>query len=224
MGGDLAWDYLFVSWIEGTLDTDASLAAISIPATVKRPWFEIWCVMIIILFLIFMVFLCLLHWKRKYDEDQERKEDKKFQAELRQRAIIQAEAERNAKNGIVEESDEYDDNEADGISDYDEEEDNHHGTDQVDEYEQDRTDQFDEYDDGGKGTKSHLTAPGGKNKNYNRVKSASRNEMPSEDEDGYQDVDKKKRKTKIMMNIMMRMIITFMRMIMIIKYIIILFI
>merc|ERR1719297_778841 len=129
--------------------------------------------MIIILFLIFMVFLCLLHWKRKYDEDQERKEDKKFQAELRQRAIIQAEAERNAKNGIVEESDEYDENEADGISDYDEEEDNH-ATTEHDEYEQDRADQFDEYDGGKtkKKDKGHLAAPGG-GTSYNRVKSAS---------------------------------------------------
>eukprot|EP00486_Rosalina_sp_Unknown_P005723 CAMPEP_0201570672 /NCGR_PEP_ID=MMETSP0190_2-20130828/13021_1 /ASSEMBLY_ACC=CAM_ASM_000263 /TAXON_ID=37353 /ORGANISM="Rosalina sp." /LENGTH=1058 /DNA_ID=CAMNT_0047994443 /DNA_START=26 /DNA_END=3202 /DNA_ORIENTATION=- len=208
--GDLAWDYLFIAWIEGIDDETAAMVAISIPETLKRPWFEIWCVMIIILFLIFLVFLCLLHWKRRYDEEQERKEDKKFQAELRQRAMLQAEAERNAKNGIVEEDDDYD-------YDDDDYEEDRHGREEEEEYGDDEyfgDDQYvdDEYDDGGaapsKTTKSsrkgsnHLSPGGGdtgSGKDYKRVKSASRNEMAGSSDDGgdgYQEPTKKKKKKK----------------------------
>lgn len=95
--GDLAWDYLFVSWIEGTLTESAPLAALDVVIADSRPWFEIYCIMGMVLLVIFIVFLCVLHWKRVHDEKRERKEDRKFQAELRQRALIQAEAERNAR-------------------------------------------------------------------------------------------------------------------------------
>merc|ERR1711994_402801 len=56
-----------------------------------------------VLLVIFVIFLCLLHWKRVHDEKRERKEDRKFQAELRQRAMLQAEAERNARMGSFDE-------------------------------------------------------------------------------------------------------------------------
>ena len=95
--GDLAWDYLFVSWIEGTLTESAPLAALDVVIADSRPWVEIYCIMGMVLLVIFIVFLCVLHWKRVHDEKRERKEDRKFQAELRQRALIQAEAERNAR-------------------------------------------------------------------------------------------------------------------------------
>merc|ERR1711951_166647 len=95
--GDLAWDYLFVGWIEGMKSEDAALAALIATIASERPWFEMWCIMIMVLLVIFVIFLCLLHWKRVHDEKRERKEDRKFQAELRQRAMLQAEAERNAR-------------------------------------------------------------------------------------------------------------------------------
>ena len=85
------------------------VAVLDVIAALERPWFEIWCVMIMVLLLIFIVFLCLLHFKRVHDEKRERKEDRKFQAELRDRAMIQAEAERNARMGSFDElqGDEY---------------------------------------------------------------------------------------------------------------------
>ena len=101
--GDLAWDYLFVTWVEGTLTESAPLAVLDVVLAAERPWFEIYCIMIMVLLVIFIVFLCVLHWKRVHDEKWERKEDRKFQAELRQRALIQAEAERNARLGSMDE-------------------------------------------------------------------------------------------------------------------------
>merc|ERR1712190_374206 len=101
--GDLAWDYLFVSWVEGTLTESAPLAALDVVIADSRPWFEIYCIMGMVLLVIFVIFLCLLHWKRVHDEKRERKEDRKFQAELRQRAMLQAEAERNARMGSFDE-------------------------------------------------------------------------------------------------------------------------
>ena len=200
--GDLAWDYLFAVWIEGDDTENAAMAAIVTPGTDKRPWFEIWCIMIIVLFIIFLVFLCLLHWKRIYDEKQERKEDKKFQAELRERARLQAEAERNAKLGNADYDDEYENE-----SDYDED-DRHGQRDNVEEeeeeqdYDEENADtRFEQDDDGvgdGRGdTKSgNYLSPGGKD--YKRVKSASKNEMQDDDVgiDGYQDPDEEPKKKK----------------------------
>merc|ERR1712087_35540 len=93
-------DYLFTAWVEGDQQTNAPLAALSVVVLGERPWFEIWCVMIMVLAVIFMLFLCLLHWKRVYDEERERKEDRLFQAELRQRAMLQAEQERKTEERL----------------------------------------------------------------------------------------------------------------------------
>merc|ERR1719195_2039613 len=82
---------------------DAALAALIAAISSDRPWFEMWCIMIMVLLFIFVIFLSLLHWKRVQDEKRERKEDRKFQAELRQRAMLQAEAERNARMGSFDE-------------------------------------------------------------------------------------------------------------------------
>eukprot|EP00488_Nonionellina_sp_1-RS-2012_P000972 TRINITY_DN1544_c0_g1_i1.p1 TRINITY_DN1544_c0_g1~~TRINITY_DN1544_c0_g1_i1.p1 ORF type:complete len:115 (+),score=17.23 TRINITY_DN1544_c0_g1_i1:480-824(+) len=51
--GDMAWDYLFVGWIEGSVTSGAQLMTISIGVSTDRPWFEIWCIMLIVLFFIF---------------------------------------------------------------------------------------------------------------------------------------------------------------------------
>lgn len=121
--GDLAWDYLFTVWVEGDQQTNAGLAALSVAVLGERPWFEIWCVMIMVLALIFMLFLCLLHWKRVFDEERERKEDRKFQAELRQRAVLQAETERKTEERLREmENEESDGDESDAGSEREEEE------------------------------------------------------------------------------------------------------
>merc|ERR1712173_130747 len=150
-----------------------------------------------ILLIIFMTFLCCLHWKRRYDEEQERKDDKRFQADLRQHAQLMADAERNAK---LEEQEEYEDADSD-ISDYKEEE------------EESGSDGgggvAEEYDDDDLNTKptrsggtspNNLAAPGGGGSNtYDRVVSYSKNDMPGKDgmdKDGYQDPDKQKRKKK----------------------------
>jgi len=211
--GDLAWDYLFIAWIEGDdTENNALKAIISLPEP-ERPWFEIYCIMIMILFFFFLVFLCLLHWKRKWDEDQERRADKKFQAELRQRAMLQAEAERNARSGVVrdEEDEDYDEDERDEkdreVSDYDREEEVNGGGTGGRAVEEEYEEEAPLQTTAGKRTGDNYLSPGGgTGAGYNRVKSASKNEMvdsglplAADAGDGYVDPDaepKKKKKKK----------------------------
>merc|ERR1712048_603479 len=154
---------------------------------------------LIILFIIFMTFLCCLHWKRRYDEEQERKDDKRFQADLRQHAQLMADAERNAK---LEEQEEYEDadSNSDASDSKEDDEESVVGGDVAEEYDDDELD--------GKPTRSggtspnNLAAPGGGSNTYDRVVSYSKNEMPGKDgmggngKDGYQDPDKQKKKKK----------------------------
>merc|ERR1712038_2111931 len=132
--------------------------------------------MIMVLLFIFVIFLSLLHWKRVQDEKRERKEDRKFQAELRQRAMLQAEAERNARMGSFDE--------VYGDDDYHEMGDEIDLMDDEEQYYQNDTTMEQE-------AGNQLGVP---TKPYDRVISDSTNEMPDERAQSKKKKKKKKRK------------------------------
>merc|ERR1711879_917538 len=166
----------FVGWIEGMKSEDAALATLIAAIASERPWFEMWCIMIMVLL---VIFLCLLHWKRVHDEKRERKEDRKFQAELRQRAMLQAEAERNARMGSFDEvhgdDDDYYQEMAGDEIELMEDEDQYYDNDTALEQE----------------AGNQLGVP---TKPYDRVISDSTNEMPDERAKGKKKKKKKKKK------------------------------
>jgi len=101
--GDLSWDYIFVEWIEGSATGSETLFAATTTGGSSRPWFEIWFIIGLILFLLFALFLLYLHYQRKKNEKKAMEEERKMQAEAKKRARLQMQA----KKGNNENDDNY---------------------------------------------------------------------------------------------------------------------
>jgi len=95
--GDLNWDYAFVLWVEDLkTSTDTLLLAESLSKE-EGPWFEVYFIVGLFLFVIWLLLLIFFHFKRNHDAKVEKRKERERQQKIkdnaRQKALARNDAE-----------------------------------------------------------------------------------------------------------------------------------